>query len=106
MKGARKAPARAPHEIPISWAIKVGGLRAMTTERMMKKATRTRMTTSWVFSDISLTKVSFRKSNVSVELEVRTSEDRVDMEAESTRTMTMPIRKSGRVESIWGTMES
>ena len=78
----------------------------MTTERMMKKATRARMTTSWVFSVISFTTVSLRKSRVRVELEVRTSEESVDMEADSTRTMTIPIRRSGRVESIWGTMES
>ena len=51
-------------------------------------------------------KLSFRKSSVSVELEAMTSEDNVDIEADSTRSTTRPIRISGRVESIVGIIES
>ena len=43
---------------------------------------------------------------VNVELEVNTSEDNVDMEAESTNTITTPIRISGSVDSIVGIIES
>ena len=64
------------------------------------------MTTSCVFSLISCHQVFFRKSRVIVELEVRTSEDSVDMEADRTRTMTMPMRMSGSVESIDGMIAS
>ena len=46
MKGARKAPASAPHEMPMSWAMKVGGFRAIISERTMKKTMRTRITTT------------------------------------------------------------
>ena len=43
---------------------------------------------------------------VSVELEVRTREERVDIEAERTRTITTPRSASERVESICGIMIS
>ena len=43
---------------------------------------------------------------VSVDDDVRTSDERVDMEAESTSTTTRPMSRSGRVESIEGTTES
>ena len=46
------------------------------------------------------------RSSVRVELDVRTSDERVDMEAENTSTTTIPIRISGSVESIVGTMLS
>ena len=48
----------------------------------------------------------FSKSSVSVEEEVSTSEESVDMEAESTSTTTMPSRISGKPESMVGMMES
>ncbi len=83
-KGARKAPASAPQEMPISWAMKVTLERyctmAMTTEMAMKMTMSTRMMSTWVFSFMSFTKLSFRKSRVRVELEASTREDRVDME--------------------------
>lgn len=41
-----------------------------------------------------------------VEELVRTSEERVDMEAESTSTMTMPMMIGERVASICGMMAS
>ena len=46
------------------------------------------------------------KSSVSVEAEVSTSEESVDMEAESTKMITMPIRISGSVDSMEGTIAS
>ena len=55
---------------------------------------------------MSLAKTGLMKSRVRVELEVRTSEDRVDMEAESTMITMTPMRMSGRVESMVGMMES
>ena len=42
------------------------------------------------------------KSRVRVELEVRTREERVDMEAESTRITTTAMRRVGRPESMAG----
>ena len=41
-------------------------------------------------------RLGLMRSIVSVELEVSTSEDRVDIDAESTSTTTRPIRISGR----------
>ena len=41
-----------------------------------------------------------------MELEVSTREDKVDMEAESTRTITIPTKISGSVESMEGIMAS
>ena len=46
------------------------------------------------------------KSSVKVELEVSTREERVDMEAESTRMTTTAMRKVGRPESMVGMMAS
>ena len=46
------------------------------------------------------------KSRVSVELEVSTREDKVDMEADSTSITTMPIRISGSPESMAGMIVS
>ena len=86
--------------------MKSGGFSARTTDRTMKKATKTFMTRSWVFSDIFSQKVFLKKSSVSVELEVRTRLASVDMEAESTSTMMIPIRISGMVDSMVGTMLS
>ena len=43
---------------------------------------------------------------VSVDEDVSTSELSVDIEAESTSTMTRPMRRSGKVESIVGITES
>ena len=109
-KGARKAPAIAPQEIPISCAMKVTldlyWIRAMITEIRMKSTISQRMIRSCFFSSSFLKTCPRIRSSVIVELEVRTSEDRVDMEAESTRMTTTPIRMSGRPESMVGTTES
>lgn len=79
---------------------------AMTTEMAMKMTMSTRMMSTWVFSFISFTKLSFKKSRVRVELEASTREDRVDMEADSTRITTMAMSTSGSPESMVGMMES
>ena len=44
----------------------------------------------------------FMKSSVKVELEASTREDRVDMEAESTRITTTAMSAAGRPESMAG----
>ena len=105
-KGARKAPARAPQEIPISCAIKVGGSRAITTEITTKNTSKIRMHSSCFLSSIFFTRFPLIRSSVSVELEVSTREDKVDMEADSTSTITIPIRISGRDCNIVGIMAS
>ena len=46
------------------------------------------------------------KSNVKVELEASTREDRVDMDADSTRITTTAIRIAGRPDSMVGMTES
>ena len=58
MNGARKAPASAPHEMPISCAMNVGGLRAIISESAMKKRISTRMTTTLRRSMVSTTESS------------------------------------------------
>ena len=57
-------------------------------------------------SSILLRNTGLMKSSVSVELEVRTSEESVDIEAESTMITMMPIKMSGSPESIVGMTES
>ena len=46
------------------------------------------------------------KSSVSVELDVKTREERVDIDAERTRIRTIAINTSLKPESIVGTIES
>ena len=108
--GARNAPAMAPQEIPISCAMKVTLLwywiRAMTTEMAIKTTIRPRMMRSCPFSSIFRWEWSRIRSRVMVELEVRTSEDSVDIDAERTRITTIPIRRSGSPDSMAGMMES
>ena len=104
--GARKAPASAPQEIPISCAIKVGGSSAMITLITIKNTSMILIHNSCFFSSISFTILSLIRSYVSVELEVSTRDDRVDMDADNTSTITIPIRISGKVESILGMIAS
>lgn len=106
MNGARNEPARAPQEYPISCAMNVGGFKAITTEITMKNTIKMRIVKSVFFSFDFFMQVILRKSSVNVELDVSTSDESVDMEAERTRTTTTPIKISGRVESICGTMLS
>ena len=72
----------------------------------MNTTIRPRMTLSCLSSSISLTTVPLMKSSVSVEEDVSTSEESVDMEAESTRMTTTEIRKGERPESMVGMIAS
>ena len=95
----------------MSCAMNVGGLRDKKTDTAMKNTRRSLMVMSCVFSVFFLSSPSLGlicsiRSNVTVELDVRTSDDSVDMEAERTRTMTTPKRMSGRFSNIVGMMES
>ena len=79
---------------------------ATTTDTTMKNTKNTLITTTCFLSSISLMKLSFIRSRVRVELEVKTSEARVDIDAESTSMITIPIKRSGRVASMLGMMPS
>ena len=69
MKGAKNAPARAPQEIPISCAIKVGGSIAMITLIAINTTKKILIQRSCFLSSIFLTTLSLIKSNVKVELD-------------------------------------
>ena len=60
----------------------------------------------YILSSFFLGLICSMRSNVTVELDVRTREDSVDIEAERTRTITTPTRIVGRFSSIVGMMES
>ena len=100
----------APQDTPISCAMNVTELlyciRAITALMAMNTTINTRMQRTCFFSLIFLMKLSFKKSMVSVEADVITSDDRVLILAESTKITTRPIRTGERVESISGTMAS
>ena len=65
MNGARKAPASAPHEIPMSWAMNVGGFSAIRSEMAMKNMINTRITTTLRRSTFSETMSSIEPSSTS-----------------------------------------
>ena len=98
--GAKKAPASAPQEMPISCAIKVTELwywiSAIIAEIAIKTTIKIRMETTCFFSFIFLIILSFSRSIVKVEEEAITSEDKVDMEADKTRITTSAIRNHWR----------
>ena len=108
--GARKAPARAPQEIPMSWAIKVillvYWISAITAEIAIKTTISRRMQKSCFFSFMFFATVSFRKSIVRVELEAITSEDRVDMDADNTKITTRAMSSGERFDNMVGMMAS
>ena len=106
INGAKNAPANAPQEIPISCAMKVGGSKAITTLITIKKTNITLMQRSCLFSSISFTIFPLIKSSVNVELEVNTKDDKVDMEAESTSTMTIPTKISDKEDNMVGMIAS
>ena len=54
-----------------------------------------------LFSDMSFTTLPLMRSSVSVEDDVRTSDESVDIDADNTSTMTRPISTSGNVEKAW-----
>ena len=72
----------------------------------MKSTISTLITETCFFSVIFLSRLSRSRSSVMVELEVRTRDESVDMDAESTRMTTIPISRSGSPESMAGMMES
>ena len=96
----------APQLTPIAWAIKAMPVLAWTiasaAEITMKTTISTRRVSSCFFSSIFFTTWPFSRSSVTVEEEVSTREDRVDMEAESTRTITIAIRTGDSVCSMVG----
>ena len=57
-------------------------------------------------SDISFFEAGLITSSVNVELDVRTNDERVDIEADNTNTITIAIISAGSVESIVGIIVS
>ena len=72
----------------------------------MNTTSSTRMYDSCFFSLMFFTRLSLIRSSVSVDDDVSTSDDSVDMDALSTSTITMPMSRSGSVDSMVGMMES
>ena len=72
----------------------------------MNTATKARIVVILLFSCISFLRSGSIRLSVSVEEEVRTREESVDIEAERTRMSTMAISISGSFESIEGMMLS
>ena len=68
----------------------------------MNTTISTRMISSCFFSSMSLITRPLSRSSVTVEEDVSTRDDSVDMEAESTRMITTAIRNGERVCSIVG----
>ena len=58
------------------------------------------------FSVMFLTMLPLIRSSVNVDDDVRTSEDNVDIDAESTMTTRMPSKMSGRLDTSAGMIES
>jgi len=108
--GARNDPAKAPHEIPISWAIKVipplYWAMAITDEIITNTTISIRINKSCFLSVMFLMTWPFRKSKVKVEAEDITKDERVDIEAANTIRITTPIMTSENCESIVGIIES
>ena len=108
--GARNAPARAPHEMPISCAMKVTlelyWISAKITEIRINTTISKRIMSSCFFSLSFFTIVPFMKSSVKVELDAKTKEDKVDIDADSTSTTTTAISNGDRSDSMAGIMGS
>ena len=106
INGAKNAPANAPQEIPMSCAIKAGGSNAITTLITIKNTSIILMQRSCFLSSISFIIFPLMKSNVNVELEVSTKDDKVDIEAESTSTMIIPTKISDNEDNMVGMIAS
>ncbi len=78
----------------------------MITEIKMKTAIIILIIRICFFSFNSLIIFPLIKSNVSVELEVRTSAAKVDIDADKTNTITIPINTSGSDCNILGIIAS
>ena len=79
--GARNAPAKAPHETPIICAINVtsgcASLKmAIIAETSIKKTINKRIIVTCFLSDISFFDAGLITSNVNVELEVKTNDEK------------------------------
>ena len=79
---------------------------ASTEDIAIKTTTSRRIQSTCFLSLIFWKKISFKKSMVRVELEAITREDKVDMEADSTRITTREISRGESPESMAGMMES
>lgn len=79
---------------------------AIAAEITTNTTIRPRIHAIWLFSGMLFMTLPLRRSRVSVEEEVSTNEESVDMEADKTSTTTMPSRISGSPESMVGMMES
>ena len=79
---------------------------AMTADNAINTTSMIRIVRTCFFSDIFGAIDALIKSIVSVELEVRTNEDKVDIEADNTRITTNPINTSGRFSSRCGMIAS
>ena len=108
--GARNAPAIAPHETPMSCAMNVIRLEyctmAMTADTATNMTSMILMISICFFSSILGAMTGFIKSIVSVELDVRTRDESVDIDAESTSMTTRPIRAAGSFSSRCGMIAS
>ena len=104
--GARNAPAIAPQLTPIACAmnatLEFACTIASAAEITMNTTISIRITSSCFFSSMFLMARPFSRSSVTVEEDVSTREDSVDMEALNTRMITIAIRKGDSVCSIVG----
>ena len=110
INGARNAPASAPHEIDMRVEITVCGflrvIIASTTEMIRNTAMKILIVISCFFSSIFSFIIGLIRSIVKVELDVSTSDESVDIDAESTRTITSPKSSEGSFSIIVGTIPS
>ena len=79
---------------------------AMTADTATNMTSMTLMISICFFSSILGAMTGFIKSIVSVELDVRTRDESVDIDAESTSMTTSPIRAAGSFSSRCGMIAS
>ena len=98
-----KPPASAPQEIDISVEITVCGFSRVIIARITDTARKTAISILIIrssFFSLIFFESGLIRSMVRTELEVRTSDESVDMEAESTRTITIPKSSCGSFSII------
>lgn len=103
--------ASAPQDTPIIWAINVtsgcASLKiAITADTMMKNTMNNRIVDTSCSSGIFFFEAGLITSSVNVELDVSTSDDSVDMDADNTSTITTAITIDGSVDNIVGMIVS
>ena len=79
---------------------------AITADTAMKNTINNLMINTCCFSFKPFLNAGLITSSVKVELDVKTSDESVDIEAERTNTITIAITMSGKVASIAGTIVS